>query len=172
MIILQRMKKLVLHITIGMFGILIFIVLFQIASRNIFGRSYAQLEELALIILPWFGFFAATYTLYMGDHVQIDFFYNKFPTYARKGLFITVQLVILVMIATLSYHSLGLAIRQMKVVTPSLGWPVGIKYIGFPLCSPFMASLIIHNIFRAFLGKFNDNQGLTAIQKGGGKNGR
>ena len=39
------------------FVVMLGIVLFQILVRNLFGKSFAQLEELAIIILPWFGFF-------------------------------------------------------------------------------------------------------------------
>ena len=60
---LKKIEKLVLDISILLFVVMLGIVLFQILVRNLFGKSFAQLEELAIIILPWFGFFCATYTL-------------------------------------------------------------------------------------------------------------
>ena len=49
---LKKIEKLVLDISILLFVVMLGIVLFQILVRNLFGKSFAQLEELAIIILP------------------------------------------------------------------------------------------------------------------------
>ena len=124
---LKKIEKLVLDISILLFVVMLGIVLFQILVRNLFGKSFAQLEELAIIILPWFGFFCATYTLYRGNHVQIEYIYGKLPKTVRRVIFCLIQAVLLLLIGAICYYSFGLAMRQMKVVTPALGWPNGLS---------------------------------------------
>ncbi|MDR1731668.1 MAG: TRAP transporter small permease subunit [Synergistaceae bacterium] len=146
-----------------MFVIEIIITLFQITSRNIIGRSYAEIEEIAIILLPWFGFFCATYTLYRGNHVQIEFFYFKMPRNLQRIIFLLTQVVLFILVSTIAIYSIRLSIRQWNLSTPSLGLPNGIRYLGFPIVTPFMLLLFGHNIRRTFKEEFNDNQGLSEI---------
>ena len=164
---LKKIEKLVLDISIVLFVIMLGIVLFQIGVRNLFGKSFAQLEELAIILLPWFGFFCATYTLYRGNHVQIEYIYGKFPKSMRRATFCLLQVVLLLLIATICYYSVGLSMRQMKVVTPALGWPNGISYMGFPLCAPLMAVPLIYNIYKIICWPEEDGQGIDLLHREG-----
>lgn len=154
--ILNKLEKVVLDISVLLFIILIGIVVFQMTSRNFFGKSYAKLEELAIILLPWFGFFSATYTLYRCNHVQIEFVYNKLPVMTRKAIFLLTQVALLVVVTNLFYYNIGLAIRQMKLVTPALGWPMGVTYIGFLICAPFMVVPLIFNIYHLLTGSIDE----------------
>ena len=163
---LKKIEKLVLDISILLFVVMLGIVLFQILVRNLFGKSFAQLEELAIIILPWFGFFCATYTLYRGNHVQIEYIYGKLPKTVRRVIFCLIQAVLLLLIGAICYYSFGLAMRQMKVVTPALGWPNGISYIGFPICSALMAAPLVYNIDKIVCWPEEDGQGIDLLHKG------
>ena len=163
---LKKIEKLVLDISILLFVVMLGIVLFQILVRNLFGKSFAQLEELAIIILPWFGFFCATYTLYRGNHVQIEYIDGKLPKTVRRVIFCLIQAVLLLLIGAICYYSFGLAMRQMKVVTPALGWPNGISYIGFPICSPLMAAPLVYNIYKIVCWPEEDGQGIDLLHKG------
>ena len=149
--------------TVFLFVVEIAIVIIQILCRNIIGRSFATLEELAIILLPYFGFFAATVTLYNGNHVQIDFFYNKLPESVRRVLFVLTQIAIFAAIVILSYYSTRLGIRQWKIKTPANGWPNGWRYLCLPVVAPFMLVLLGHNIYRGIFGKFDDFQGLHPV---------
>jgi TRAP-type C4-dicarboxylate transport system permease small subunit len=154
--LLARLEKIVLDISIAMFVILIFLTVFQIASRNIYGKSFIQLEELTIMMLPWFGFISATYILYKGNHVQIEFIYYRLPIGVRKILFFFTQAAIIITIVIVSYHNWGLILRQMKLVTPALEWPMGIQYIGFPLCAFLMILPPFYNIYGLFTGKIGE----------------
>lgn len=165
--LLKQVEKLILNIAVLLFSILIGIVLFQILARNLIGKSFAQLEELAIIILPWFGFFSATYTLYRGNHVQIDFFYNKMPRQLRRGWFCLLQMLLLGVLGAMCYYSYGLSMRQMKVVTPALGWPNGISYMGVAVCAPLMMLPLLYNIWRVLRFPDEDGQGIDFLHKEG-----
>jgi TRAP-type C4-dicarboxylate transport system permease small subunit len=154
--LLARLEKLTLDISVAMFVALIFLTVFQIASRNVYGKSFIQLEEMSIMMLPWFGFISATYVLYKGSHVQIEFVYFKLPVAVRKALFFFTQAAIIVTISIVSYHNWGLVMRQMKLVTPALEWPMGIQDIGFPLCSILMVLPPGYNIYGLFTGKIDE----------------
>ncbi len=164
--ILNIIKK-----VIGAVSVLLFLtetccVLFQIISRNLTGKSYATVEEFVIIVLPYFALFSATYTMYQGNHVQIEFFYNKLPKSIRRVLYIGLQIAMIIAIYLLMTSSYGMAMKQWKIKTPAIGWPNGVKYLCFIATGPFMIPLLLHNIYRALHKDFDETQGLAAVQKG------
>lgn len=157
---------------VGLISVLLFLtetccVLFQIINRNLTGRSYASVEEFVIIILPYFALFSATYTMYLGNHVQIDFFYNKLPKTIRRVLYILLQVAMIIAIYFLMTSSYGMAMKQWKVKTAAIGWPNGVKYLCFIASGPFMIPLFLHNIYRAIHKDYDETQGLANVQKVG-----
>lgn len=164
--ILNALKKFVGAASVVLFIVEISCVLFQIISRNLTGRSYATVEEFVILLLPYFAMFAATYTMYGGNHVQIDFFYNKLPKNIRRVLYIILQLAMVLAICLLISSSYTLAVKQWKIPSAALGWPNGIKFLCFVITGPFMLPLFVHNIYRALHRNFDETQGIAAVIKG------
>ena len=166
--LLNALKKIV-----GAISVLIFLsdtccVLTQIISRNLTGRSYATIEEFVVISLPYFGMFAATYTMYLGNHVQIELLYNKMPKPVRRALYILTQIAMIVALVLLMRSSWKMAMKQWKIKTPAIGWPNGTKYLCFVSACPFMIPLFLHNIYRALHKDFDETYGLAEVRKSAG----
>ena len=157
---LRRIQSAVGLISVVLFSVEIVLVLFQILSRNFTGRSYAAVEEFVVTLLPYFAMFAAVYTMYNGNHVQIDFLYNKLPAAVRRVLFITLQAAMIITVGILVYGSWMLTVKQWGILSPALQWPNGIKYFCFVLTGPFMAPLFVYNIIQATRKELDDSQGL------------
>ena len=164
--ILNALKKFVGATSVVLFIVEICCVLLQIISRNLTGRSYATVEEFVIILLPYFAMFAATYTMYGGNHVQIEFFYDKLPKNIRRVLYIALQLVMIVAICLLISSSYTLAVKQWKIASAALGWPNGVKFLCFVITGPLMLPLFFHNIYRALHKDFDETQGIAAVIKG------
>lgn len=162
-------QKFILKLSLFLFVLIWVLVFFQLASRNITGKSYVQIEELIIMLIPCLGFSAATYTLFRNNHVQIEFFYNRLPVRFRKILFFLTQAALIVFMVLIEYHSIGLASRQMKLVTPALGWPMGYQYISFALFGGFMVIPLVMNIYMLLTGKIEEflprKNGETAISE-------
>lgn len=163
--ILNVLKKVVGILSIVLFTIETCCVIFQILSRNFTGKSYATVEEFVIILLPYFALFAATYTMYLGNHVQIDVFYNKFPKNVRRVLYIVLQLAMIAAVVLLMTSSYTMAMKQMRIKTPAIGWPNGVKYLCFIATGPFMIPLFVHNVWRALHKDYDETQGIAAVIK-------
>lgn len=166
--ILNMLKKIVGAVSVLFFLIETCCVLIQIISRNLTGRSYATIEEFVVIALPYFGMFAATYTMYLGNHVQIELLYKKMPKSVRRILYILIQVAMIVALVLLMQSSWKMAMKQWKIRTPANGWPNGTKYLCFVAACPFMIPLFLHNIYRALHKDFDETFGLAEVKENGG----
>ena len=163
--LLNALKKFVGATSVVLFIVEISCVLFQIISRNLTGRSYATVEEFVILLLPYFAMFAATYTMYGGNHVQIEFFYNKLPKNIRRLLYITLQLAMILAICLLISSSHSLAMKQWKIPSAALGWPNGIRFLCFVVTGPFMLPLFVHSIYRALHRDIDETQLSAAVRQ-------
>lgn len=145
---LEQVVKIVATILLGL---LISIVLFQVANRVLIGKSYVEIEELSLVLASWCAFFAIAYTIRKKAHVRIDVFTNKLPFIIKHTLMLAIDLIIFLTLIMLIRYGFLLAHRKMNVPMMVLPFDSGFWYMSFPVGMIFASFFMFDNMVQEIL---------------------
>ncbi|MEO1546562.1 MAG: TRAP transporter small permease subunit, partial [Bacteroidota bacterium] len=82
--IFGRVNKVLEVMLIGIFGLLVLDVLWQVFSRYILGKSFSFTEEFARFSLIWLSILGAAYLNAKREHLSMDFLYKKLSLNNKK----------------------------------------------------------------------------------------
>lgn len=126
---------------IAIFTVLVACVVWQVASRFIFGVPSTVTDELARFLFMWVALIGGAYTLGQGRHLAIDLL-PMLLTGTRKLL---LELLILALIMTFAglvmiYGGTSLVLKTLASgqMTPSLQIPMGYVYGAIPFSGAVM----------------------------------
>lgn len=110
----------------------LFIVLLQIANRNIMHLPMAWSEEIGRFSFTWIVFISAAYGIKKGVHIGVDAFTNLLPARVRKTVKFVTLLCCFAFGLILSISSGRLCALQMKnmQLSPVIGIPMIYIYSG------------------------------------------
>lgn len=111
------------------------LITIQVVMRYIFESSLSWSEELTLWSFIWFIWIGISYAFKERKHVKVTFFQGLFPEKVQKVTEVIIDVVIVVFLAMLIYHSLKLinlpyVASQRSVV---LGLPIPVLYASAPI---------------------------------------
>ena len=83
---MDKSKKLTLSekILAGLDGLIFLLLLLQVFSRYIFGRSLSFTEEVARLLFIWAVFLGAVESFKRNEHIKIDALFNVLPEKLRQ----------------------------------------------------------------------------------------
>jgi len=145
------------------------ISMIQVIVRKIpFMSSLQWAEEFDRFMWIWSVFISLPYTIRMGNMLRVNVLLDLMPHYVRKTLSLIVDVVVMLSMALLCYHSVGVIFGPKGIMTsgelsPAMRWPMWIVYLfmlfGFGLGTlRGIQMIIIH------AKKFNEKE-LTAIEQ-------
>lgn len=145
------------------------ISMIQVIVRKIpFMSSLQWAEEFDRFMWIWSVFISLPYTIRMGNMLRVNVLLDLMPHYVRKTLSLIVDVIVMLSMALLCYHSVGVIFGPKGIMTsgelsPAMRWPMWIVYLfmlfGFGLGTlRGIQMIIIH------AKKFNEKE-LTAIEQ-------
>ena len=145
------------------------ISMIQVIVRKVpFLSSLQWAEEFDRFMWIWSVFISLPYTIRMGNMLRVNVLLDLMPHYVRKTLSLIVDVVVMLSMALLCYHSVGVIFGPKGIMTsgelsPAMRWPMWIVYLfmlfGFGLGTlRGIQMIIIH------AKKFNEKE-LTAIEQ-------
>ncbi len=145
------------------------ISMIQVVVRKIpFLSSLQWAEEFDRFMWIWSVFISLPYTIRMGNMLRVNVLLDLMPHYVRKTLSLIVDVIVMLSMALLCYHSVGVIFGPKGIMTsgelsPAMKWPMWIVYIwmllGFGLATlRGIQMIIIH------AKHFNEKE-LTAIEQ-------
>jgi TRAP-type C4-dicarboxylate transport system permease small subunit len=141
-------------VLVGLMGIAVINVLWQVFSRYVLGAPISFTQELARFLLIWVGVLGAGYGVGQHDHLALELLPNRLEGQARAWLRIVIQGCILlfaggVMIA----GGLRLVYIQLSLgqTSASLNVPIGYVYSVLPITGILMAFYSLVHIREHFL---------------------
>lgn len=82
-------------IVVVLFGFLVYVVVWQVFSRQVLGSPATWTDEAARLTFVWLGLFAAAFVFGERGHIAVDFFARKLPAAAERWLAVGVQLIVI-----------------------------------------------------------------------------
>jgi len=135
---------------IGLMGISVVNVLWQVFSRFVLAAPSSFTQELARFLLIWIGVLGAGYSVGQRDHLAFDLLPERLEGRAREWLHILIQgFVITFAVAVMIVGGLRLVYIQLTLgqTSASLGLPIGGVYLVLPLSGLVMVFYALGHIY-------------------------
>ena len=132
----KKIDRILANLLVGIMGIMVLNVLWQVCSRFILGSPSSFTDELARYLMIWIGILGAAYVAGQQLHVAIDVFPKRLSGSAQKKL---KQLVaILIILFCLSAMVIGgsrlvYITHVLDQKSPALQVPLSVVYLVIPL---------------------------------------
>ncbi|MFO8002289.1 MAG: TRAP transporter small permease [Marinilabilia sp.] len=126
-------------------------VVWQVASRYLFGAPSSFTDELAVFLLIWVGMAGAAYVKGKNEHLAIDILPDKLTPPARNRLMVFINLFIIIFSATIMVTGgswLAYTRFNMGQVSSALQLPVGFVYLIVPISGILMIYYSIDDIIQ------------------------
>lgn len=103
-------------------GILLSIMLsltfIQVVMRYIFRRPIMGAEEVTLVMLIWFGYFAISTAVWEKGHMALEVFYGMFNKTVRKVMDIVKYLLMIIFSSMMFYYGVQMVMNARGKVLP------------------------------------------------------
>lgn len=137
-------------------GVMVFVTLLEVGSRNLFNHSFVWSEELSRFLLIWITFIGASVVYKRGELVALDGM-GKLPDKIRLYVYILTQIIVVVFIAFLAYLGFGTTFSKTVVMQTATGLRISMMYpyLAIPIGMLFM---LIHAIAFILSPKSDDKE--------------
>jgi TRAP-type transport system small permease protein len=143
-------------------GFTTLITVTQVVTRYGFNHPLTWPEELSTLLLVWITFLGASLLLKHGKHIEIDFFYERFPKQARKVILAVNYLLMLLFMVVATYGAYKLQALQSRHYTVALRIPKNFFSLSLLVTG---ISMCIFLVF-AFLRHLTEPEGSRKEEKG------
>lgn len=127
--------------------VMVFVALWQVASRYVFNSPSTISEELLRYCLIWLAMLGSAYMFGLREHISMTFLVEKFSDNVRQKLSILSEVVIIIFSSTvLVYGGINITSLTMKQISAALGISMGYVYMVLPLSGLLMIFYGVNNI--------------------------
>lgn len=147
---LEEISLLVLLISICL------VMVLQVFFRYVAGYPLIWSEELARFLLVWLTLLGSGYAVRKNLHIEMPYFFDKFPEKTRYILQILINLLCISFFIYLIPYSLETVIRQHNLTSTSLGIPLSYLYIAVPIGFSILILRLIEHTIKVFKELFSE----------------
>lgn len=116
--ILDKLTNFLRFISGILLSIMLIITFLQVILRYVFHKPIMGAEEITLVMLLWFGYFAISTAVWEQGHMALEVFYEMFNIKIRKILDIIKYLLMITFSSMMFYYGLQLVINARGNVLP------------------------------------------------------
>ncbi len=143
----KKLDKAIEGFIVVLLTIMVFIALWQVASRYVFNSPSTVSEELLRYSLIWLAMIGSAYMFGLRDHMAMTFLKEKFSENVQQKLTILSEVVIILFsISVLLYGGVNITMLTMNQVSAALGIPMGYVYMVLPISGVLIIYYSLVNI--------------------------
>lgn len=151
---IDNLIKKIIELTIIITGMgIVLCVILQILSRYIMDSPLIFTEEYSRLFFCWFSFIGCILGSRTDSHLEVSYFYDKFPKKMQKIVSIIVKLSMTIFCFVLSFYSFEQTISQQGVLSSATRTPLAIFTISLLISSFFMGFYNLLHTICLFKGK-------------------
>ncbi|MCT4586958.1 MAG: TRAP transporter small permease [Carboxylicivirga sp.] len=146
----QNIDKILEYILIGLMGLLVIDVLWQVMSRYILTSPSSFTDELAGFLLIWVGVLGSAYVAGQKQHLAIDLLIQKssLTNQKRLNLIINISIALFALfVMVVGGTWLSLTRFQFNVSSAALHLPLGYVYLILPISGLLILYYSVYFIF-------------------------
>lgn len=149
----ERLVTALERLLIVLVAALVFVVLWQVASRFVLRSPSSWTDELATLLIIWVAMVGASVAFIRNHHLGVDYFVGKLPPRARLITEIVVQVLVAVFaVAVLLLGGSKLVALTLMTgqVSPALGVKMGQVYLALPMSGAVILLVAIETTAEKF----------------------
>jgi len=150
--ILFRACQLFERISMVLLGVMTFLVLIQIAGRDLFGSGWPWADELARYSGLGLVYLMIPLLLLRDGHVKVDMLSSRFTGKAAYVLHVFNELLVVLFCGLFLWGGWSFMQRASKFSTPSLGIPNWLYYLPAAIGMLFFGLVALRRLMRALKG--------------------
>jgi len=150
--IFSVIEKLFEYLSMGMLIAMVVIICYQVVMRYVFNRSPSWSEEVALVLMIWFGILSIPIGVKLHLHIGIEYIYNQFPKRMQWVVSRFVFLLITGFGLVMIFSGIPLVKFMMRSTLPATKLPSAVKYIVVPLSG----IMLVYNALELFFTSYQE----------------
>lgn len=152
--LLDKGEKVIETIAMCFIVLMTLIIALQVGMRFFMNMTPKWSEEVALILMVWFGFIGIAIGVKRGIHISIEYFVSLFPKKLQYVVIKMNDLLIMAFGLMMMYFGSSLVKWTAKSTLPATQWPGYILYIMVPISGVVIAIFS----FAKFAGFIEDDE--------------
>lgn len=147
----QVIDSILEKILIGIMGIMVVNVLWQVFSRYLLQSPSSWTEELTRFLLIWLGLLGAAYATGQKLHLAIDLVPSRLEGAKARNLDINIQVVVALfglLAMTIGGARLVYLTMTLKQISSAMSLPMWIVYLSIPVSGILVVYYSLDNILR------------------------
>nr|WP_299340580.1 TRAP transporter small permease [Allomuricauda sp.] len=151
--IFGRVNKVLEVMLIGIFGLLVLDVLWQVFSRYILGKSFSFTEEFARFSLIWLSILGAAYLNAKREHLSMDFLFKKLSLNNKKKALYLIELLIFLfalVVMVIGGFNLVYITLHLEQLSGTLRIPLGYIYAILPFSGVLIMCFSLYHISKIY----------------------
>ncbi len=155
-------EKVLEYLSMGMLAAMVVIICYQVVLRFVFNSSPSWSEEIAIVLMIWFGMLSIPIGVKLNLHIGIEYIYNRFPARARWVISRAIFLLIAGFGLMMIIHGMDLVEFMSMSTLPATKLSSAVEYIVIPISGlmlVFNAALLFFEPYDRFLEAENKWKG-------------
>ena len=144
---LDLSEKLISYLAMIFLVAMIIIVSTTVFTRYLFNFTFRWSDEVALLMMIWFGFLGMALGVKNSVHLSIEFFMSLFPKKHQKYIYKIEDILVGIFGGFMLKYGWDLYNATKATVLPATQWTRGLLFIMFPLAGIL---IIIYSIAKFF----------------------
>lgn len=140
-------EKLLLYLAMGMLIAMVVIICYQVALRSLFNISPSWAEEIAIVLMIWFGMLSIPIGVKLNLHIGIEYLFNHFPSKIRKVVAHLIYLLIGVFGGLMVIYGIELVEFMSMSTLPATKLSTAVEYIAIPISGAMLIFTALEQIF-------------------------
>ena len=125
----------------------------QVFNRYILDYVLGWEEEVSRYLMIWSSFLAASYALWQGEQLGMEFVVKLLPERGRRVVRIVTNLLCIAFLAVIAYQGfVWMMPQQLDQVSPSLGITMAIPYAAIPVSAVMLICVEVMLLWREWHG--------------------
>lgn len=144
----ELINRIITILLVGIFGLLVVDVLWQVFARYVLGQSFSFTEELARFALIWLAILGAAYLNGQREHLAMDFLLRKLSPARQRRRQRVIEIVMLVfalVVMVIGGGNLMYTTLYLGQTSPAMNIPLGYVYAIVPFSGLLIMFFSVYN---------------------------
>lgn len=157
--VFHSIERLLEYLAMAMLLAMVVIICYQVVLRYVFNRSPSWSEEIAILLMIWFGMLSIPIGVRLNIHIGIEFIYNMFPQRMQWMISRFIFLLIGGFGVVMLFSGAELVEFMMMSTLPATKLPSAVEYIVIPISGLMLIFTALELLFvpyREFLSRVQE----------------
>ncbi|HLV09815.1 MAG TPA: TRAP transporter small permease [Halanaerobiales bacterium] len=132
------LEDLITYIAVIFLILMIIIVTMTVITRYTINFTFRWSDEVALLLMIWFGFIGLALGVKSSIHLSVEFFMGLLPDRFQKWIYQLENILVGVFGWSMLYYGIELYNKTKRTILPATMWSRGLLYVIIPVSGAFV----------------------------------